>query len=103
MSSLRAELKRVKAEITEQESALLARLDRLPAETAKAAFTAIIPAVLGTEIASALWKMAKGVFEWIGGAKEGEEPAWKSTLLGGASKLGLFSGLKLLLSLWKGK
>lgn len=105
LAELRAEMNRMKNSVALQEAALVQRATRLPAETAKAVVTALVPALIGGELASGLWRLGKGLFEYFRDRKSGgdQSAAWKETLTGSARKLGVVSIMKLLFSLWKGR
>jgi len=105
LAGLRAEMQRVQDRVKEQEQELAAKWKKVPGEALKSVLGSIIPLFIGGEIGSGAFKLVKGLFELIKSKKSGEgsENKWKEDLTGGATKLGIFTGLKLLLSLWKGK
>lgn len=107
LAELRTEMTAVKQKLRAQEAGLLERLHQLPGEALKATVGGIVPLFLGGELASGAWKLAKGAFELIKSRKSGDQAGasgdWKSDLLSGAKKLGIFGALKLLFGLWKGK
>lgn len=107
LTDLKAEIILVKKELQNKEADLGKRAGRIPAEAAKAAIGAVVPMIIGGELASGAWKLARGAFGMMKGkdkeAGQEQEGAWKETLMGGAKQLGFFGALKLLLSLWKGK
>lgn len=109
MADLRAEMQRVKDRVGDHEQELGQRWKKMPGEVLKS-FTGglvgrIVPLFIGGEMGAGAFKLVKGLFELIKTKKKGEDAdgKWKSDLTGGAAKLGLFTGLKLLMSLWKGK
>ncbi|MBI2274097.1 MAG: hypothetical protein HYU70_09905 [Bacteroidetes bacterium] len=107
LSDLRTEMYEVKNRLKEKEAGLTERLHQLPGEALKATVGGIVPLFLGGELASGAWKLAKGAFELIKSRKSGDQSGasgdWKTDLLGGAKKLGIFGALKLLFGLWRGK
>ena len=105
MADLRAEMQRVKERVGEHEQQLGKTWKQVPGEALKTVVGGIIPLFIGGEIGAGAFKLVKGLFELIKNKKEGDgsESKWKEDLTGGATKLGIFTGLKLLLNLWKGK
>lgn len=105
MADLRAEMQRVKDRVNVQEQEFGKRLKKAPGEVVKSLLGSIIPLFIGGEMGAGAFKLVKGLFELIKGKKDddGTDSKWKSDLTGGAAKLGIFTGLKLLMSLWKGK
>lgn len=105
MADLRAEMQRVKERVIDHEQQLGKRWKQVPMETIKVVLGGIIPLFIGGELGAGAFKLVKGLFELIKNKKEGDgsESKWKEDLTGGATKLGIFTGLKLLLNLWKGK
>lgn len=109
MAELRAEMQRVKGRVNEHEAELGQRWKKVPGEALKSVMGglmgSVVPLFIGGEMGAGAFKLVKGLFELIKGKKgeEGADTKWKSDLTGGAAKLGLFTGLKLLMSLWKGK
>jgi hypothetical protein len=105
IEDLHVEMRRVKQRIKEREQDLAERWSRLPEETVKASISAVLPAFMGNQVASGVWKLVKGVYELFSGntiiSTEGN--TWKETLASGARQVGLFGVLKLLFSFWKGK
>ena len=105
MADLRAEMQRVKERVGEHEQQLGKIWKQVPGEALKTVVGGIIPLFIGGELGAGAFKLIKGLFELIKNKKEGDgsESKWKEDLTGGATKLGIFTGLKLLLNLWKGK
>lgn len=107
LADLHTEMYEVKNRLIAKEADLKKRLHQLPGEALKATVGGIVPLFLGGELASGAWKLAKGAFELIKSRKSGDQAGagadWKTDLLGGAKKLGIFGALKLLFGLWKGK
>jgi hypothetical protein len=104
LEDLHTEMRRVKQRIKEREHDLGDRWNRLPEEVVKASVSAILPAFMGNQVASGVWKLMKGVYDFFhGNTRDKTGNAWKDTLLGGAKQLGLFGVLKLLFSFWKRK
>ncbi len=105
IEDLQKEMRRVRKRIKVQEEALGKRWNQLPGEAVKATASAILPVFLGNELAAGVAKLLKGAFELLKGHKTGGEtgPTWKNMLAGGAKQIGIFGGLKLILSLLKGK
>ena len=104
LEDLHAEIRRVKHRIKEREHDLGERWNRLPEEAVKASVTAILPAFMGNQVASGVWKLLKVVYDLMKGGKNDETgTGWKETLASGAKQVGLFGVLKLLFSIWKGK
>ncbi|MES2003088.1 MAG: hypothetical protein V4450_01105 [Bacteroidota bacterium] len=110
LEQLRDEISRVKTGIRVQETSLGKKVDQVPREAVKSVGAAVLPMILGGEMAAGVFKLAKGAIGLIkrkGKPEEGEEAVldsnWKETLVGGAKQLGFFGALKLLFSLWKGK
>ncbi|MES2372546.1 MAG: hypothetical protein V4557_08200 [Bacteroidota bacterium] len=104
LEDLHAEMRRVKQSIRERERDLGERWNRLPEEAVKASVTAVLPAFMSNQVASGVWKLVKGVYDFFKGNENGEAGAEvKNTLAGGIKQVGLFSILKLLFSMWKGK
>lgn len=104
LEDLHAEMRRVKQRIRERENDLGNRWNRLPEEAVKASVTAILPAFMGNQVASGIWKLVKGAYDLFlanGDGKTGHP--WKETLVSGAKQIGLFGVLKMLFSMWKGK
>lgn len=102
---LREEIRRVDQRVRARENDLAQRLNRLPEETVKATVGAILSIFIGKGLASGIWKLVKAGVDMVKGKKGGEpgDGGSKSGMLAGASKLGIFAILKLLLNLWKGK
>ena len=99
------EMRRVDQRIHAREKDLAERWNRLPEETVKASIAAVLPILIGNGLASGIWKLVKVGVDLVKG-KKSDEPGngeSKSSILAGASKLGIFTMLKLLLNLWKGK
>ncbi|MDB5211195.1 MAG: hypothetical protein JWQ30_2022 [Sediminibacterium sp.] len=104
LEDLHSEMRRVKQRINERENDLSARWNRLPEEAVKASVTAILPAFMGNQVASGVWKLVKAGYDFFYGDKNDKTGnSWKDTLAGGAKQVGLFGALKLLFSMWKGK
>ena len=102
---LREEIRRVDQRIHARENDLAERWNRLPEETVKATVGAILPIFIGKGLASGIWKLVKAGVDMVKGKKSDGpgDGGLKSGMLAGASKLGIFAILKLLLNLWKGK
>lgn len=104
LEDLHSEMRRVKQRLKEREDDLNGRWSRLPEEAVKASVTAILPAFMGNQVASGVWKLVKGVYDLLKGDKNDESgTGWKEMLAGGAKQVGLFGIMKLLFSMWKGK
>ena len=105
LADLHAEMQMVKARVGKHETELAQKWKKVPGEALKSVVGGIIPLFIGGEIGSGAFKLVKGLFELVKSKKnpDGSESKWKSDLTGGAAKLGIFTGLKLLLNLWKGK
>lgn len=105
LTDLRAEMQRAQTRINHHEQIFAQKWKRMPGEALKSVMGSIIPLFIGGELGAGAFKLVKGLFELIKSKKgsEGSENDWKKDLTGGAAKLGLFTGLKLLFSLWKGK
>jgi hypothetical protein len=104
IEDLHVEVRRVKQRIKEREVDLAERCSRLPEETVKASISAVLPAFMGNQVASGVWKLVKGVYELFSGSDNNTEGnTWKKTLASGARQVGLFGVLKLFFSFWKGK
>ncbi len=102
---LREEMRRVDQRIRARENDLAERWNRLPEETVKATVGAILPIFIGKGLASGIWKLVKAGVDMVKGKKSDElgDGNSKNGILAGASKLGIFTVLKLLFNLWKGK
>ncbi|MES2330201.1 MAG: hypothetical protein V4539_11405 [Bacteroidota bacterium] len=104
LEDLHSEMRSVKQRLKERENDLSDRWNRLPEETIKASVTAILPAFMGNQVASGVWKLVKGAYDLLKGNNDDESgTGWKETLAGGAKQVGLFGVMKLLFSMWKGK
>ncbi len=104
LEDLHAEMREVKQRIRERENDLGDRWNRLPEETVKASVTAILPAFMGNQVASGIWKLVKGAYDlFVKNGDEKTEHPWKNTLASSAKQIGLFGVLKMLFSMWKGK
>lgn len=105
LAGLRAEMQQVKLRVSNREQELGKRLKQVPGEALKAILAAVLPLVIGGQLGSGAFKLIKGLFELIKSKKSGDGTGkhWKEDLTGGATKLGIFTGLKLLLNLWRGK
>ena len=103
LEDLHAEMRQVKMRIKARETDLVNRWNRLPEEAVKASVTAILPAFMGNQLASGVWKLVKGAYDFFKGKDDKNDNTWKDTLAGGARQAGLFGILKLLFSIWKGK
>lgn len=85
----------LKQRIRQRERNLEQAWQELPAQTIKATLGAVVPIFLQNRMASGTWKLIKGLFGLFSGKTGGQEEAgWKSSLLAGARRLGLFTLLK---------
>lgn len=105
LEGLHAEIRRVKERILDREEKLVEKFAQVPGETAKSILKAVLPLFLGKELAAGAWKLLQGPFDLIAGKtpESGKGDNWKNNIVGGAKKLGIFTALKLLFNLWKGK
>lgn len=105
LEELHTEMRRVKQRINDREDGLGKRWRQVPGEAVKGVVEAVLPLFLGNELASGAWRLVKGAVELIKGKNPGDKAggSWKDNLAGGAKKLGLFTAVKLLFNLWKGK
>jgi hypothetical protein len=103
LEDLHAEMRRVKHRIKEREHDLGERWNRLPEEAVKASVSAVLPAFMGSQVASGIWKLVKGVYDLFIKSENGEAGSTKNVLASGIKQAGLFGILKLLFSMWKGK
>ncbi|MEO7532044.1 MAG: hypothetical protein ABIS69_11550 [Sediminibacterium sp.] len=104
LEDLHSEMRRVKQRIKNRENDLGDRWNRLPEEAVKASITTILPAFMGSQVASGVWKLLKGAYDLLkGNENNATGSTWKDTLAGGAKQAGFFGVMKLLSTLWKGK
>ena len=103
LEALQAEMRQVKLRIKEREADLAKRRKQLPGEVVKSAVSAILPAILGNQLGSGVWKLVSGLFSSnkSGHTEEGGKAGWKEGLFTVAKEMGFFSVFKLLSSLWK--
>lgn len=82
----------VRSRITEREERLAELLQKLPAETAKAAVGAVVPGLLRSRVALGAFTIIKSAWTAIFSSKTGGEGVdWKSIVFKGAKELGLFT------------
>lgn len=105
VDDLHAAMRQLKTRIQEREQELGKRWEQLPAEAFKTAAGAVLPAFMGDQVASGIWKVLKavyGLFKASGadpGQKNGE--GLKGQLTAGARQIGFFAALRLVLNLLK--
>ena len=105
LNELHAEMRRVKQRIKDRETDLANRWKQVPGEAVKASISAILPAFIGDKVASGVWTALKAAYELIQGKtpEGGNAEGWKGAIASGARQVGLFTALKFLFSLWKGR
>jgi hypothetical protein len=105
LDELHIQMRHVKQRIKEREASLANRWKQIPEETVKASVSAILPAFIGNKVASGVWTVLKGAYDMVQGKSPVAENAegWKGTIASGAKQLGVFTALKLIFSLWKGR
>jgi hypothetical protein len=105
LEELHTQKRLVKQRIKEREAGLANRWKQIPEEAVKASVSAILPAFIGNKVASGVWTVLKGAYDMVQGKNPVGENAegWKGTIASGAKQLGVFTALKFIFSLWKGK
>jgi hypothetical protein len=105
MAELHTQMRLVKQRIKEREASLANRWKQIPEEAVKASVSAILPAFIGNKIASGVWTVLKGAYDLFQGKSPVGEDAdgWKGTIASGAKQMGIFTALKFIFSLWKGR
>ncbi len=105
LSDLHTEMQLVQKRVNRHEEEFSKKWKQVPGEALKSVLGAILPLFIGGQLSAGAFKLAKGLFELVKGknGEDGKENKWKEDLSGGAAKLGIFTGLKLLLNLWKGR
>lgn len=104
---LHTAIRQLKARIQLREQELAKRWEQLPRETFQKAAGAVLPAFMGDQVASGIWKVLKagyGLFKAYGGdSGQKEAEGLKGQLKTGARQIGFFAALRLVLNLLKTK
>ena len=105
LAQLQAEIQRVSTSINAQEVELIARAKKLPRELVMATGEAILPLILGNELAKGAGKLIRTGVDWIRGKKQGtdEQPSYGQQVADSAKHLGIAGVIKLLFNIWKRK
>ena len=100
VTDLHEEIKLVKARIKNHEQVLGEQWKKLPAETFKLVMRKVIPFYLNNKVLDKSWGLVSGLFGLMGG---GDKTDMKKNMIGTARKLGLFTLIRGVYSLWKKK
>ena len=105
LAELQAAIQQVSASVNAQEVALIARAKKLPRELVMATGEAILPVILGNELATGVAKLIKTGVDWIRGKKQSDadQPSYGQQVADNAKQLGIAGVIKLLFNIWKRK
>jgi hypothetical protein len=105
LSQLQAEIQQVSARINEREVELIAKAKKLPRELVLATGEAILPLILGNELAKGAEKLIRTGVDWMRGKKQStnESPSYSQQAADSAKQLGIASLIKFLFNIWKRK